>query len=118
MADVSGADPSLGTWRYYFHDHLGSTRALRAGDKSSLGSYEYTPYDNVYAQTGVALAGSTQLIFTWQLSKKRGGATSRNSGWVTAGALTFNGSATFHIIASRRFERRRLSGSSGLRITG
>ena len=32
-------------------------RALRAADKSSLGSYEFTPYGNVHAQTGVALAG-------------------------------------------------------------
>jgi len=55
LADVSGDDPSAGTWRYYSHDHLGSTRRLRAADKSSLGQYEYTPYGEIYAESGASI---------------------------------------------------------------
>jgi len=55
LADVSGDDPSAGTWRYYSHDHLGSTRRLRAADKSSLGQYEYTPYGEIYAESGATI---------------------------------------------------------------
>jgi RHS repeat-associated protein len=54
LADVSGSNPVTGTWRYYFHDNLGSTRRLREANKSSLGQYEYTPYGLVYAETGVS----------------------------------------------------------------
>ncbi|HIJ73109.1 MAG TPA: RHS repeat-associated core domain-containing protein [Candidatus Hydrogenedentes bacterium] len=55
LADVSGDDPSSGTWRYYSHDHLGSTRRLRDASKSSLGQYEYTPYGEIYAETGATI---------------------------------------------------------------
>jgi RHS repeat-associated protein len=53
LADLAGTNPSTGTPRYYSGDNLGSTRRLRAQDKSSLGQYEYQPYGEVYAQTGV-----------------------------------------------------------------
>ena len=56
LADVSGTNPASGTYRYYNLDHLGSTRRLRAQDKSDLGQYEYTPYGDVYAESGVTLA--------------------------------------------------------------
>ncbi|MBN2311758.1 MAG: RHS repeat-associated core domain-containing protein, partial [Candidatus Hydrogenedentes bacterium] len=56
LSDVAGTNPSASTYRYYAHDHLGSTRALRAQDKSSLGAYEYTPYGQEYAQSGVAMS--------------------------------------------------------------
>ena len=56
VADVSGTNPATGTPRYYAHDNLGSTRALWASNKSSLGSYEYTPYGSTYAATGASIA--------------------------------------------------------------
>ena len=55
LADASTTNPATGTYRYYSHDNLGSTRRLRASDKSSLGAYEYTPYGQAYATSGVAL---------------------------------------------------------------
>ena len=63
LADASTTSPATGTYRYYSHDNLGSTRRLRASDKSSLGAYEYTPYGQAYATSGVAL-GSLAGAFT------------------------------------------------------
>ena len=58
LADVAGTNPATGAYRYYFSDHLGSTRALYDGSKSALGSYEYTPHGEVYASSGsVAIEG-------------------------------------------------------------
>jgi len=58
MADVAGTNPSTGAYRYYVTDHLGSTRGLYDGTKSALGSYEYSPYGELYASSGsVALDG-------------------------------------------------------------
>jgi len=55
MADVSGSNPASGTYRYYCHDNLGSTRRLRGQNKSSLGVYEYTPYGEIYSESGAAI---------------------------------------------------------------
>ena len=55
LADASTTNPATGTYRYYNQDNLGSTRRLRASDKSALGAYEYTPYGQAYATSGVAL---------------------------------------------------------------
>ncbi len=55
LADVSGDDPSTGTYRYYFQDNIGSTRRLRNDSKTSLGSYEYTPYGRVYLESGATI---------------------------------------------------------------
>ena len=55
MAEIAGADPSSGAYRYYSGDNLGSVRRVRAQDKSSLAEYEYTPYGAVYSQSGLAL---------------------------------------------------------------
>jgi len=55
MAEITGADPSSGAYRYYFEDNLGSVRRVRAHDKSSLAEYEYTPYGDAYSQSGLAL---------------------------------------------------------------
>lgn len=52
LADLAGSTPSSGTAHYYGLDHLGSTRSLWAANKSSLGSYEYTPYGESYAELG------------------------------------------------------------------
>ena len=58
LADVAGTNPATGAYRYYASDHLGSTRGLYDGSKSALGSYEYTPYGEVYASSGsVGLEG-------------------------------------------------------------
>ncbi len=58
LADVAGTNPATGAYRYYGSDHLGSTRGLYDGGKSALGGYEYTPYGEVYANSGsVALEG-------------------------------------------------------------
>ena len=55
IAEIAGADPSSGTYRYYLKDNLGSVRRVRAHDKSSLAEYEYTPYGGVYSQSGLAI---------------------------------------------------------------
>jgi RHS repeat-associated protein len=55
LADVDSDDPSTGTYRYYFQDNIGSTRRLRNDSKTSLGSYEYTPYGQVYLQSGATI---------------------------------------------------------------
>jgi len=56
LAEITGTVPSSGTARYYCHDNLGSTRRLRAADKSSSGQYEFTPYGAPYTEAGVALS--------------------------------------------------------------
>ena len=56
MADVVGSNPSSGTYRYYTHDHLGSTRALWSQAKASLGTYEYTPYGRAYWTSAPAIS--------------------------------------------------------------
>jgi len=56
LAELTGTVPSSGTARYYCHDHLGSTRRLRAADKSSSGQYEFTPYGSPYSESGIALS--------------------------------------------------------------
>jgi len=61
LADLAGTTPASGTARYYFQDNIGSTRQLRASDKSSLYQYEYTPYGESYAAAGTS---STNYQFT------------------------------------------------------
>ena len=56
LAELTGTVPSSGTARYYCHDNLGSTRRLRAADRSSAGEYEFTPYGTPYAESGIALS--------------------------------------------------------------
>jgi RHS repeat-associated protein len=55
LADLAGTTPSSGTARYYATDHLGSTRSVWDAAKASVGTYEFTPYGNEYAYTGVAM---------------------------------------------------------------
>ncbi len=58
LGDAAGANPATGAYRYYVSDHLGSTRGLYDGGKSALGGYEYSPYGELYANSGsVALEG-------------------------------------------------------------
>ncbi len=58
LGDVAGTNPATGAYRYYVTDHLGSTRGVYDGSTSALGSYEYSPYGELYASSGsVALEG-------------------------------------------------------------
>ena len=65
LADVAGTNPATGTWRYYSHDHLASTRRMRASDGFSLATYEYTPYGEQYAVSGMASASHQYAMLTW-----------------------------------------------------
>ena len=58
-AEIAGSNPSSGTAKYYFRDHLGSTRRVHAADKSTLATTEYQPYGDTYATSG------TQPRFTF-----------------------------------------------------
>ena len=51
-AHVDGSDPSTGTWRFYVHDHLGSTRGVYNSDKTPYAGLEHTPYGELYASSG------------------------------------------------------------------
>jgi len=64
LADVAGTNPATGTWRFYVHDHLGSTRGLYDGSKSVLGGYEYSPYGEVYASGGTVSLDGLAAAFT------------------------------------------------------
>ncbi|MBI2425911.1 MAG: RHS repeat-associated core domain-containing protein [Candidatus Hydrogenedentes bacterium] len=55
LADVGGTAPATGNYQYYFHDHLGSTRALHHQSKAVIASNEHTPYGEVYAASGVTM---------------------------------------------------------------
>jgi RHS repeat-associated protein len=51
MAD---RDASSGDYRYYLHDHLGSSRALYDSSKNELARLAYTPYGEGLYHTGTA----------------------------------------------------------------
>ena len=64
LADVSGSNPSTGTWRYYggpsgrlcvATQRDGPVRPSSPLDLSSLGQYEYTPYGEIYAESGASI---------------------------------------------------------------
>ncbi len=44
LADIAGSNPSTGAYRYYAHDHLGSTRSLFDASKDLVSTVGYTPY--------------------------------------------------------------------------
>ncbi|MBI5093080.1 MAG: RHS repeat-associated core domain-containing protein [Candidatus Hydrogenedentes bacterium] len=54
LADVAGTDPATGAYRYYHHDHLGSTRRVTDQSKATLAAYEYTPYGEDLFASGPA----------------------------------------------------------------
>ncbi len=60
MAQVPGSSPSTGSYAYYMHDHLGSTRALYDQSKNNTALYEFTPYGDMYANSG---SGSTTHLY-------------------------------------------------------
>ncbi len=51
-AHVDGTNPSTGTWRFYVHDHLGSTRGVYNSDKTQYAAFEHDPYGELYASSG------------------------------------------------------------------
>jgi len=64
LADVSGDDPSAGTWRYYggpsgrlcvATQRDGPVRPSSPLGLPSLGQYEYTPYGEIYAESGASI---------------------------------------------------------------
>jgi len=59
LADVNPTDD---TYRYYFHDMLGSTRRLRNENKQALSYYEYIPYGQQYSKW--SSGGDTPYQFT------------------------------------------------------
>ena len=52
LAEIAGSSPETGTAKYYFRDHLGSTRRLHAANKSTLATTEYQPYGETYSASG------------------------------------------------------------------
>ncbi|MBI2425912.1 MAG: RHS repeat-associated core domain-containing protein [Candidatus Hydrogenedentes bacterium] len=55
LGDVGGTAPATGNYQYYFHDHLGSARALHNQSKAMIASNEHTPYGDVYAASGAPM---------------------------------------------------------------
>ncbi len=51
-AHVDGTNPSTGTWRFYVHDHLGSTRGVYDTNNTQYAAFEHTPYGELYASSG------------------------------------------------------------------
>ena len=64
-AHADGSNPSTGTWRYYTHDHLSSTRNVYDSSKNRLASYDYTPYGEVYASASFPTANHTFTGHAW-----------------------------------------------------
>lgn len=64
-AHADGASPATGTWRYYTHDHLSSTRNVYDSSKNRLASYDYTPYGEVYASAAFPTANHTYTGHAW-----------------------------------------------------
>ena len=58
-AHVDGTNPSTGTWRFYVHDHLGSTRGVYNSDKTQYAAFEHDPYGELYASSG-SISGITR----------------------------------------------------------
>jgi RHS repeat-associated protein len=52
LADISGADPTVGVARHYAFDHLGSTRSVWNSSKASVGGYDYDPYGGMLSHMG------------------------------------------------------------------
>ena len=55
LAEIMGADPATGAYRYYYGDNLGSNRRMRNQSKASLANYEYDPYGSLYNGAGLPL---------------------------------------------------------------
>jgi RHS repeat-associated protein len=54
LAKWNGANPSSALWRYYSQDNIGSTRMGTNDGKATIKTYDYTPYGEVYFESGWA----------------------------------------------------------------
>ncbi|GMU94251.1 MAG: hypothetical protein AMXMBFR4_33090 [Candidatus Hydrogenedentota bacterium] len=52
LADIAGSEPAIGTYRYYSHDHLGSSRRLRNQSAVELGRLEHGPFGTPFGEVG------------------------------------------------------------------
>jgi RHS repeat-associated protein len=62
LAHVDGSNPATGTWRYMYHDHLGSVRQVRDANRNLVAEYAFLPYGQTDAWSGTANA--TTRLFT------------------------------------------------------
>jgi RHS repeat-associated protein len=52
---IVGSDAATGTYRYYTTDFLGSVRRLRNDSKTSVATFEYTPYGDELSVSGLKI---------------------------------------------------------------
>ena len=64
-----GTNPSSTYWRYHHHDIIGSARLGTNDNEEVIKTYEYTPYGEIYAESGW---GSTGFKFTGALGPTYG----------------------------------------------
>ena len=64
LAHVPGSSPSTGTYSYYVHDNLGSTRGLYNESRDKTAIYEFTPYGRMYSQYSPNSGTPTTHLFT------------------------------------------------------
>jgi RHS repeat-associated protein len=61
LGHVDGTSPANGAYRYYLHDHLGSTRFVFNDEVDLLATYQYTPYGDILASNN---PNTTTHLFT------------------------------------------------------
>jgi len=61
LAHVDGTSPATGDYRYYLHDHLGSTRFIFDDEVNLLATYQYTPYGDILSSNN---PNTTTHLFT------------------------------------------------------
>ena len=64
MAHVPGNSPSSGTYSYYVHDNLGSTRGLYNESRDKTAIHEFTPYGDMYSRYSPNSGTPTTHLFT------------------------------------------------------
>jgi RHS repeat-associated protein len=61
LGHVDGTNPATGAYRYYLHDHLGSTRFVFDDEVNLLATYQYTPYGDILSSNN---PNTTTHLFT------------------------------------------------------
>jgi len=61
LGHVDGTNPATGAYRYYVHDHLGSTRFVVNDEIDLLATYQYTPYGDILSSNN---PNTTTHLFT------------------------------------------------------
>jgi len=61
LGHVDGTNPATGAYRYYLHDHLGSTRFIFNDAVELLAAYQYTPYGDILSSNN---PNTTTHLFT------------------------------------------------------